>query len=123
MEGRTGVDHLSMGLLFLSIIITLIGQIIGWKWIVILAWFPLGYCYYRILSKNKIKRHQENVLFLRYWYPIQTKMMNQYRQFKARRQYKYYKCKDCGQQLRVPKGKGKIEITCPKCKKSFIRKT
>lgn len=123
MEGRTGVDHFSMGLLFFSIILTLIGQLIGWKWIVMLAWLPLVYCYYRILSKDKIKRHQENIVFLRYWYPIQTKIMNRYRQFKVRRQYKYYKCKDCGQQLRVPKGKGKIEITCPKCKTSFIKKT
>lgn len=123
MEGRTGVDHFSTGLLFLSIILTLIGQLIGWKWVVMLAWLPLVYCYYRILSKDKIKRHQENIVFLRYWYPIQTKIMNRYRQFKVRRQYKYYKCKDCGQQLRVPKGKGKIEITCPKCKTSFIKKT
>ena len=76
-----------------------------------------------MLSKNKMKRHQENILFLRYWYPIQTKMMNKYRQFKTKRQYRYYKCKECGQELRVPKGKGKIEITCPKCHHSFIKKT
>ena len=123
MEGRTGVDHFSIGLLFLSIFITLIGQLLGWKWLIILAWIPLVYCYYRMLSKNKMKRHQENILFLRYWYPIQTKMMNKYRQFKTKCQYRYYKCKECGQELRVPKGKGKIEITCPKCHHSFIKKT
>ena len=123
MEGRTGVDHFSIGLLFLSIILAFIGQLLGWKWVIILASIPLVYCYYRMLSKNKIKRHQENILFLRYWYPIQTKIMNKYRQFKARRQYRYYKCKECGQELRVPKGKGKIEITCPKCRQTFIKKT
>ena len=123
MEGRTGVDHFSIGLLFLSIFITLIGQLLGWKWLIILAWIPLVYCYYRMLSKNKMKRHQENILFLRYWYPIQTKMINKYRQFKTKRQYRYYKCKECGQELRVPKGKGKFEITCPKCHHSFIKKT
>ena len=123
MEGRTGVDHFSIGLLFLSIFITLIGQLLGWKWLIILAWIPLVYCYYRMLSKNKMKRHQENILFLRYWYPIQTKMINKYRQFKTKRQYRYYKFKECGQELRVPKGKGKIEITCPKCHHSFIKKT
>ena len=123
MEGRTGVDHFSIGLLFLSIFITLIGQLLGWKWLIILAWIPLVYCYYRMLSKNKMKRHQENILFLRYWYPIQTKMINKYRQFKTKCQYRYYKCKECGQELRVPKGKGKIEITCPKCHHSFIKKT
>ena len=64
-----------------------------------------------------------DILFLKYWYPIQTKMMNKYRHLKARRQYKYFKCKECGQQLRVPRKKGKIEITCPKCRHTFIKKT
>ena len=77
-------------------------------------------------AKIRVERSNdilENILFLRYWYPIQTKMMNKYRQFKTKRQYRYYKCKECGQELRVPKGKGKIEITCPKCHHSFIKKT
>ncbi|MCR4675383.1 MAG: hypothetical protein K5675_10245 [Lachnospiraceae bacterium] len=37
--------------------------------------------------------------------------------------YKFYTCSSCGQKVRVPKGKGKIEITCPKCKNTFIKRT
>ncbi len=40
-----------------------------------------------------------------------------------KRYYKYFNCPNCNQKVRVPKGKGKIEITCPKCRTSFIRKT
>ena len=123
MDGRTGADHFSLALLIFSVVILIVGQLLGWKWLVVLAWLPMIYCYYRMLSKNKIKRHQENILFLKYWYPIQTKWKNKWLNFKARRQYKYFKCKECGQQLRVPRGKGKLEITCPKCKASCIKKS
>lgn len=123
MQDRTGVDHLSLALLIVSLIVGLIGQLLGWSWLTWLSLLPLVLCYFRIFSKNKLKRHQENVLFLKYWYPIQTKWMNQYRAVKARRQYRYFKCKECGQQLRVPRKKGKIEITCPKCRHTFIKKT
>ena len=123
MEDRTGVDHLSLALLILSIVLVLIGMVFRWSMVRFLSLIPLVLCYYRAFSKNKLKRHQENILFLKYWYPIQTKMINKYRHLKARRQYKYFKCKECGQQLRVPRKKGKIEITCPKCRHTFIKKT
>ena len=123
MEDRTGVDHLSLALLIVSILLFLVGKLFGWAFFAWLALVPLVLCYYRALSKNKLKRHQEKILFLKYWYPIQSKWINQYRAFKAKRQYKYFKCKECGQQLRVPRKKGKIEITCPKCRHTFIKKT
>lgn len=123
MQDRTGVDHLSLALLIVSLVVGLVGQLLGWGWLTWLSLVPLVFCYFRIFSKNKLKRHQENILFLKYWYPIQSKWINQYRALKARRQYRYFKCKECGQQLRVPRKKGKIEITCPKCRHTFIKKT
>ena len=65
MEDRTGVDHLSLALLIVSLIVSLIGNLLGWSW---LAWFsliPLVLFYFRSFSKNKLKRHQENVLFFK----------------------------------------------------------
>lgn len=123
MQDRTGVDHLSLALLIVSLVVGLVGQLLGWGWLTWLSLAPLVFCYFRIFSKNKLKRHQENILFLKYWYPLQSKWINQYRALKARRQYRYFKCKECGQQLRVPRKKGKIEITCPKCRHTFIKKT
>ena len=68
MEGRVGVDHLSMALLLLSLVIFLIGKFVWWPltWVALVL---LVLCYYRALSKDRIKRHQENILFLKYWYP------------------------------------------------------
>ena len=123
MQDRTGVDHLSLALLIVSLVVGLVGQLLGWGWLTWISLVPLVFCYFRIFSKNKLKRHQENILFLKYSYPIQSKWINQYRALKARRQYRYFKCKECGQQLRVPRKKGKIEITCPKCRHTFIKKT
>lgn len=123
MEERAGVDHLSLALMVISLVIFMIGKLLGWSFLTWLALAPLIHSYYRALSKDKLKRHQENILFLKYYYPVQTKVVNKFKALKSRRQYKYLKCKECGQKLRVPRKKGRIEITCPKCRHTFIKKT
>ena len=67
MEDRTGVDHLSLALLILSIVLVLIGMVFRWSMVRFLSLIPLVLCYYRAFSKNKLKRHQENILFLKYF--------------------------------------------------------
>ena len=66
MEDRTGVDHLSLALLILSIVLVLIGMVFRWSMVRFLSLIPLVLCYYRAFSKNKLKRHQENILFFDY---------------------------------------------------------
>ena len=66
MEERTGVDHLSLALLIISILLFIIGKLTGWGFFTWISLVPLVLCYYRALSKNKLKRHQENILFLKY---------------------------------------------------------
>ena len=39
------------------------------------------------------------------------------------REYKYFVCPGCGQICRVPKKRGKITITCPRCHASFDRRS
>ncbi|HAX72733.1 MAG TPA: hypothetical protein DCY20_04355 [Firmicutes bacterium] len=123
MQGRYGVDQLSMGLLILMIVITLIGQLFNQIWLIYFSWVPLILCYMRILSKNTYKRYQENLIFIRLWNPIQYKIDNKIKHIKSLKKFRYYKCKECGQSLRVPRGRGKLEIKCPKCKYTFIKKT
>ena len=127
MKDRVGVDHLSMFLLIVSIILQIILQILPWSGIVFLALIPTVIAIWRALSKNKLKRHQENILFLKYWYPIQSKIKNQSRGIKSkvkdRNQYRYFKCSSCKQKLRVPRKVKRAQITCPKCKHSSIQET
>lgn len=123
MNGRYGVDNFSRFLIYASVIITLIGTITRINVLVTLAYIPLVYSLYRIFSKDINKRIQENYKY----FTIRDRYKHKYDQFIARvkgtKNYKYYTCPSCKQKIRVPKGKGKICITCPKCRAEFIKRT
>ena len=72
-----------------------------------------GVILFRMFSKNLTKRRAENQKFMGWIW----KARNNAAGAKARRadkEHKYFTCK-CGAICRVPVGKGKIVITCPKC--------
>ena len=88
-----------------------------------LSWIAVIYAYFRIFSKNIYKRAAENQAFMkktagiRSWFYKQKSMMAQ------RKTHRIFKCPTCKQKIRVPKGKGRIEIRCPKCSTKFIKKS
>lgn len=122
MMGRYGADQFSIALLIFYMILSLTARLCGWWWLsLILLLLPL-YLIWRMLSRNYEARRKENEAFLRVWHPIKKRLKN----WKARlsdRTHKYYRCPACAATLRVPKGKGKISICCPRCGKEFIKKT
>ncbi len=75
------------------------------------------------MSRNTRKRYSENLKYLSYQNRVTTWFGKQQVRFKQRKDYHYYRCPQCGQQLRVPRGRGKISITCPKCGHQFIKKS
>ena len=83
----------------------------------------LVYTYYRMFSRNIYKRASENQNFLNKTANIRRKINNQKSIFKQRKVYRIYKCPTCKQKVRVPKGKGKISIHCPKCDTYFIKRS
>ena len=83
----------------------------------------LVYTYYRMFSRNIYKRASENQNFLNKTANIRRKINNQKSIFKQRKVYRIYKCPTCKQKVRVPKGKGKISIHCPKCDTYFIQRS
>ena len=112
MTGRYGgADQLNMTVLVICLILILAGSIFKLPWLTLLAYIPTGWTLYRCFSKNPYKRYEENRCFLQFWDRLKD------------RQHRYYKCPKCRQQVRVPRGKGKIYITCPKCQEKFIKKT
>lgn len=123
MQGRYGSDQLSLALLVLFLILTLITLPFPFFIIRLSPLIPLYLCYYRIFSKNKYKRQQELFKFIRFYTPIQKRMNLSLKHFKQRKTHRFFKCPNCKQSLRVPKGKGKICITCPKCHTDFRRHT
>ncbi|MFV0363632.1 MAG: hypothetical protein ACK5LL_11185 [Suipraeoptans sp.] len=119
MMGRNGADNLSRTIMFASIAVYLISMFVSGKLgsiMYMIAMAGMMYCIYRMFSKNVYKRSDEN-----------QKYLNTVQKFKykvsQRKEYRFFKCSGCGKMVRVPRGKGKIEITCPECKTKMIHKT
>ena len=127
MQGRNGADTLSKVLLAAGLIVVflsafLTGKVVGMLFYV-LGWVLIIYCYFRMFSRNISKRYAENQAFLAKVYGIRNFFRSQKRLWKQRKVYHIYKCPGCGQKIRIPKGKGKVEIRCPKCGTTFIKKS
>ena len=108
MMGRYGSDKLNMWILGTGVILSLISIFIPILAVNLLlsvaSHILLIWAIFRMFSRNTYKRYQENCRFLAMLERIKDK------------NHKYFRCPKCRQQVRVPKGKGKIMITCPKCK-------
>ena len=76
-----------------------------------------------MFSKNVSKRYAENQAYLAKSYKIRCFFAKQKDLFRQRKQYHIYKCPGCSQKIRIPRGKGKIEIRCPKCGTKFMKKS
>ena len=115
MTGRYGTDKLGLTLLGTALAMSLLGTLIQ-NTLVSLA-LSLGYyalmfwALFRMFSRNTYARYEENRKFLRFFDRLKD------------RDHRYFSCPKCNQPVRVPRGKGKIAITCPKCREKFIKKT
>ena len=123
MIGRYGPDHLNIAMIVVSLVISLLGGIIGFTPLTYVSYILLALALFRMLSRNITKRRAENDKFIRYWWPIRTRIKRSFANIKHRKTHRFIKCPGCGNTLRVPIGKGKLQITCPKCGERFIRKT
>lgn len=115
MQGRYGTDKLSMTLLWIGVGACIVSIFMPFP-VARLALTTLSYvlmfvAVFRSMSRNTYKRYQENVRYLAFLGRLKD------------RDHKYFRCPRCRQRVRVPRRKGKISISCPKCKEKFIRKT
>ena len=115
MEGRYGVDKLNTALLWTGLGLVVAALFVPFMLpdliLHMIAYALMGIVIFRALSRNTYKRYQENRKFLM----LVDRLKD--------RKHKYFQCPRCHQPVRVPRGKGKISITCPKCKEKFIKKT
>ena len=122
MYGRYGSDQLSFFLLAVYLILVLLSNLphmgfLAWISAVILVWDI-----YRILSRQTARRRAENARFLELAGPAIRWLRMQWT-IRRDKEHRYFKCPNCGQYLRVPRGKGKINITCRSCGASFGKKS
>lgn len=123
MQGRYGSDKLNNFLLIFALILMLLNLFfIKNAYLSTIVWVILMYNIFRTYSRNIYKRRAENDKFLEYTKPIRQRI-NIIKSNKNDLEHKYYLCPNCKQTVRVPKGRGKITITCPKCQNKFDRKS
>lgn len=123
MAGRYGGDKLGQIYMGISMVLLVLSLFTKWNIIYVLALGLIIYEYYRMMSKKIDKRYAENQKFMNWRYQLAVKKNKQKEQWAQRKVYHFYKCPSCKQKVRVPKGKGKICITCPKCKTDFVKKS
>jgi len=123
MYGRYGQDQFSRFLLIVGLVFLLIGMFVRIPFISTLVLFILVYDYYRMFSRNVARRSAENQKYLE----IRDRVTAFFRGRKGSSPdagtYHIYRCPKCGQKIRVPKGKGMIMITCPKCHTEFRKRS
>lgn len=122
MYGRYGSDGFSFFLLGLALVCTFLGSLFFWP-LTLLADALYIYTVFRMFSRNIPARQREYYAFLKAWGPVKSWFGLQKRKFSQRKFYRYFKCPQCKQQLRAPRGRGKIEVTCQRCRHVFITKT
>ncbi|MDO4501194.1 MAG: hypothetical protein Q4B60_07980 [Erysipelotrichaceae bacterium] len=118
MYGRYGVDSLNKAIMIAVFVLLFIGMFTKGTVRLILSpliWFLIFYQYFRMFSKNISKRYAENA-----WFESKTKYYKT--RFSQMKEYKFFDCPKCHTHLRVPRGVGKITITCKKCGEKFDRK-
>ena len=115
MAGRYGTDKLNLAILVTALVICVITSFVKVAvanlLLTALSYGLMIWAICRSFSRNTYKRYQENRKFLQILDRIKD------------RDHRYYDCPRCRQNVRVPKGKGKIAITCPRCKEKFVRKS
>lgn len=149
MYGRYGFDYLGRFLFTISFIMIILSMFISslW-WLNIIGLILIVWEYFRVFSRNTTKRYEENQKYisitsgLKSWFsrymPFLQRAGNAIADFfrnigswlasipdrmRQDKTYHIYKCPGCGQKIRIPRGKGRIIVRCPKCGKEFAKKS
>lgn len=128
MQGRYGVDQFSkftIGVAFAGIILSLFtkrGSTLGTV-LDLVGLLAIVYTYFRIFSRNIQKRYSENQKYLSMTSKLRLRVGKEKKLMAQRKTHHIYTCPGCSQKIRVPKGKGKIEIECPKCHEKFVKRS
>ena len=122
MYGRYGNDSLNLFLIGAYLVSYLLFVVTGWDLLYWISLVLLVISLFRMLSRNTVRRREENAKFLKATGPL-MKWWRLKRTIHRDKEHRYFKCPSCGQQLRVPSGKGRINVTCRNCGATFEEKS
>ena len=126
MAGRNGNDQFNFFLLVADVVLLLLSTVFARRLgglLYPLVLILLGYSYFRMLSRNLVKRREENALYLQRRAKVMAWFRVRKERWVQRRDYKFFTCPSCRAVMRVPRGRGKIKIVCRKCGNSFLGKS
>ncbi|MBQ9848277.1 MAG: hypothetical protein IJO64_04380 [Clostridia bacterium] len=128
LYGRYGNDQFNLALIVLSLVVGFVSMFVSGIAGTVL-WFVqlslIGYWLFRALSRSFYMRRRENQWFLRIFAKFKPffKAIGGFFSRMADRKHKYFKCPNCKARLRVPRGRGEITVTCPRCRNRFDKKS
>lgn len=122
LSGRYGADQFGMALVMTSLLVLVLNIWVQQSFLTFLAYALWIYALYRMFSRQYSKRRQENYRYLRAIGPLKRQKNLWKNRFKDRN-HRYFLCPSCHQMVRVPKGHGKVDVTCPKCRHVFERRS
>ena len=126
MIGRNGMDALNRFLSVVLLVLVAVEMFLRGRAAMALSFLSLlllAVIYFRMFSRNLYRRSQENGTYLRMRYPIVSAVQGWRDRFRQRKDYRFFRCPSCRAWLRVPRGKGQINIVCRKCGTSFRRRS
>lgn len=127
-------DELSIALLVVTIVLNVSGLIAGMTWLCFISNIVFLLFVFRLYSRKIDRRMAENAKFMEifrkftgavkpFFRKVSESFKNLCRRIQDRKTYIYLKCPGCKQNLRLPRGKGKLKVSCPKCKTEFFKST
>ncbi len=126
MRGRNGPDDLARVSSTVGCIVLLVSLLLpaGGVQVAVslLGVAAVVYSYARVFSRNVYRRQQENTRYI-YWRAGIRRRFTQWRRRSQAKEYRFFRCEGCRTMTRVPRGHGRIQITCPACGRQFIRKS
>lgn len=123
MQGRYGTDNFNRFLSVICMVFLIISMFSRHR-----IWFGLAlalliYNYFRMFSRNIARRYAENQKYLEMTAALRRNFFKRKNELEQRKTHHIYRCPECRQKIRVPRGRGRIEIRCPKCNAKFIKKS
>ena len=123
MAGRNGADQFTRALTVAALALVFINLFVRSGALLLLWLAIMVYAYFRMFSRNTARRREENGRYLQFEYKVTTAVRGWWDRLRQRKDYVFFRCPDCRAMLRVPRGKGRIRVTCRKCGNAFERKT
>lgn len=123
MQGRYGMDSLSNFLIVTALVVAVLDAFTRTHVLNIVAWALIIFAYTRIFSKNHSRCIAQNVWFYQHTKGARSFFQKEKSRMRIRKTHHIYTCKSCGQKIKIPRGKGKIVVTCPKCRNEFVKRS